>query len=95
MRKVSLWTLVALALAIPAAAVAEDGHDGGRGQQATEARHHGNGNGAALAAARRQCGAERRQIGVKAFRAKYGWEDRLLSWMRGAHPKLMRLLPKE
>jgi hypothetical protein len=30
-----------------------------------------------------------------AFRAKYGFSDRMVSWMRGARPKIMRLSPKE
>jgi hypothetical protein len=30
-----------------------------------------------------------------AFRAKYGWEDAMLSWVRGSRPRIMRLLPRE
>jgi hypothetical protein len=36
-----------------------------------------------------------RQRVADAFREKYGWTDRMLSWMRGAHPRIMHLLPKE
>ncbi len=35
-----------------------------------------------------------RQRITDAFREKYGFSDRMVSWMRGARPKLMRLLPK-
>jgi len=38
--------------------------------------------------------AERKRI-ADAFREKYGFSDAMVSWMRGAHPKLMRLVPKE
>ena len=31
----------------------------------------------------------------EAFRAKYGFSDRMVSWMRGARPKIMLLQPKE
>ena len=35
-----------------------------------------------------------RQRVADAFRAKYGYTDALLSWVRGSRPKLMHLLPK-
>ena len=35
-----------------------------------------------------------RQRVSDAFRAKYGWTDAMLSWMRGSRPKIMRLVPK-
>lgn len=38
--------------------------------------------------------AERQRI-VDAFHAKYGFFDRMVSWMRGARPKIMRLSPRE
>jgi hypothetical protein len=38
--------------------------------------------------------AERQRI-TDTFRAKYGFSDRMVSWMRGARPKIMRLVPKE
>jgi hypothetical protein len=38
--------------------------------------------------------AERQRI-ADAFRAKYGFQDWMVSWMRGARPKIMRLVPKE
>jgi hypothetical protein len=28
------------------------------------------------------------------FREKYGWSDGLISWIRGTHPKIMRLDPR-
>jgi len=31
---------------------------------------------------------------VEAFRAKYGWPDRLMSPLRGRHPKIMRLVER-
>jgi len=37
--------------------------------------------------------AERQRI-ADAFRAKYGWSDAMVSWMRGSRPKIMRLVPK-
>jgi hypothetical protein len=36
-----------------------------------------------------------RQRITDAFREKYGFLDRVVSWMRGARPKIMRLHPKE
>ena len=38
--------------------------------------------------------AERQRI-TDAFREKYGFSDWMVSWMRGARPKIMRLVPKE
>jgi len=38
--------------------------------------------------------AERQRI-AGVFREKYGFWDRPASWIRGARPKIMRLLPKE
>jgi hypothetical protein len=38
--------------------------------------------------------AERQRI-ADAFREKYGFFDRMVSWVRGARPKIMRLVPKE
>jgi hypothetical protein len=38
--------------------------------------------------------AERERI-VAAFRAKYGFTDRMLSFMRGSRPRIMRLLPRD
>jgi hypothetical protein len=38
--------------------------------------------------------AQRQRV-ADAFREKYGWSDAALSWLRGGHPKLMRLLPKQ
>jgi len=38
--------------------------------------------------------AQRQRI-TDAFREKYGFSDRMVSWMRGARPKIMRLVPKE
>ena len=32
---------------------------------------------------------------AEAFRAKYGFEDAMLSWVRGGRPRIMRLLPRE
>jgi hypothetical protein len=32
---------------------------------------------------------------AEAFRAKYGWSDAMLSWVRGSRPRIMRLLPRE
>jgi len=32
---------------------------------------------------------------VGAFRAKYGWSDAAISWVRGSRPRIMRLLPRE
>ena len=37
--------------------------------------------------------ALRQRVG-DAFRAKYGWTDAVLAWMRGSRPKIMHLLPK-
>ena len=37
--------------------------------------------------------AERQRL-ADAFRAKYGFTDAALSWVRGSRPKLMHLLPK-
>lgn len=36
----------------------------------------------------------RRQRVSDAFRAKYGWTDAALSWMRGSRPKIMHLVPQ-
>ena len=36
-----------------------------------------------------------RQRITDAFREKYGFSDRMASWMRGSHPKIMRLHPKQ
>ena len=36
-----------------------------------------------------------RQRIADAFRAKYGWSDAMLSWLRGGRPRIMRLLPRE
>ena len=38
--------------------------------------------------------AERQRV-TDAFREKYGFLDRMVSWVRGARPKIMRLVPKE
>jgi hypothetical protein len=35
-----------------------------------------------------------RQRIADAFRAKYGWTDAMLSWMRGSRPKIMHLVPQ-
>jgi hypothetical protein len=35
-----------------------------------------------------------RQRVSDAFRAKYGWTDAVLGWMRGSRPKIMHLVPK-
>ena len=36
-----------------------------------------------------------RQRITDAFREKYGFSDRIVSWVRGSRPKLMRLHPKQ
>ena len=36
-----------------------------------------------------------RQRVAEAFAAKYGLSDRVLSWIRGSRPKIMRLHPRE
>jgi len=36
-----------------------------------------------------------RQRITDAFREKYGFSDRVTSWMRGSRPKMMRLHPKQ
>jgi hypothetical protein len=36
-----------------------------------------------------------RQRVTDAFREKYGFSDRMVSWVRGSRPKIMRLHPKE
>ena len=34
-----------------------------------------------------------RQRVADAFRAKYGWTDAVLSWMRGSRPRIFHLVP--
>jgi hypothetical protein len=38
--------------------------------------------------------AERQRI-TDAFREKYGFTDQMVSWVRGARPRIMRLVPRE
>jgi hypothetical protein len=66
MRKVALLTMALGSLAWPATGLAK--HEGQNGE-----REGGNGGGGvARSVASQQCNRERAQIGVQAFRAKYG-----------------------